>query len=236
MKAGMSLTCRLYHFSGRDMKFLTRALWVILPVVANGSMAADMRDRVRLPRADERPPVTEAQASDLTLTLTETAVRPIQSWLRTDGVLGSDGKVITVRLPAEEAGHISLGQRARAFPADSKASMYQARITRITQQGNRSQVEATLSGVGHIDARYLLEIVVERGEFLSVPNEAIIEEGDHRVVYVQQAPGDYEPRNVSTGLQGERYTQVIEGLSPGEQVVTTGSFFIDAEYKMKGGN
>ena len=32
-----------------------------------------------------------------------------------------------------------------------------------------------------------MEIVAERGRFLSVPNEAIIEEGDRRVVYVQRA-------------------------------------------------
>jgi len=216
------------------MKMLSR-WWVVLPAVVATSFAADMRDRVRLKRA-EKPAVTEVQATDLTLTLTETTVRPIQSWLRTDGVLGRDGKVITAYLPASEASHISLGQRARAFPADSKASMYQARITRIVQRGNRSQVEATLSGIGHDDARYLLEIVIERGEFLSVPNEAIIEEGDRRVVYVQRAPGDFEPREIGTGLQGERYTQVLEGLSPGEQVATTGSFFIDADYKMKGGN
>ena len=28
--------------------------------------------------------------------------------------------------------------------------------------------------------------------------------------------------------------EVLEGLKPGEQVVTFGSFFIDAEYQLKG--
>ena len=35
-------------------------------------------------------------------------------------------------------------------------------------------------------------------------------------------------------LQGELFTQVLEGLQPGEQVITIGSFFIDAEHKLKG--
>jgi hypothetical protein len=30
------------------------------------------------------------------------------------------------------------------------------------------------------------------------------------------------------------FTQVIDGLKSGEQVVTIGSFFIDAEHKLKG--
>ena len=55
-----------------------------------------------------------------------------------------------------------------------------------------------------------MEIVVERGPFLSVPNEAIIEEGDRHVVYVQQQAGQYVPAEIHTGIQGELYTQVVE--------------------------
>ena len=79
-----------------------------------------------------------------------------------------------------------------------------------------------------------MEIVVEQGPFLSVPNEAIIEEGDKHIVYVQQQPGQYVPQEIHTGIQGELYTQVLDGLNDGAQVVTFGSFFIDAEHKLKG--
>ena len=68
---------------------------------------------------------------------------------------------------------------------------------------------------------------------VSVPNEAIIEEGDRRLVYVQQ--GDqYLPQEIKTGIQGELYTQILDGLTDGNQVVTFGSFFIDSEFKLKG--
>jgi Cu(I)/Ag(I) efflux system membrane fusion protein len=53
-------------------------------------------------------------------------------------------------------------------------------------------------------------------------------------VYVPQGQGRYVPRAIRTGVQGELFTQVVEGLKPGEQVVTFGSFFIDAEYQLKG--
>jgi hypothetical protein len=36
------------------------------------------------------------------------------------------------------------------------------------------------------------------------------------------------------GVQGELFTEVVKGLMPGEQVVTFGSFFIDADHKLKG--
>jgi len=39
---------------------------------------------------------------------------------------------------------------------------------------------------------------------------------------------------VQIGLQGELFTEVTGGLKEGEQVVTFGSFFIDADHKLKG--
>jgi hypothetical protein len=78
-----------------------------------------------------------------------------------------------------------------------------------------------------------VEIITEHAALLSIPNEAIIEEGERQVVYVQRKSGDFEPRVIHTGVQGELYTQVLDGLADGEPVVTFGSFFIDAEYKMK---
>ena len=80
-----------------------------------------------------------------------------------------------------------------------------------------------------------MEIVVERGPFLSVPNEAIIEEGDTHVVYVQRQPGQYVPQEIHTGIQGELlHAGRSTASKDGDQVVTFGSFFIDAEHKLKG--
>ena len=138
-------------------------------------------------------------------------------------------------MPAAEGALVRVGQRVRAFPPESRSRMYQARVSQVAPRGDRTLVSATLVGTGASgSARYILEIVTERGEFLSVPNEALIETGGTRVVYVLQPGGAYAPREVSTGVQGELFTQVTDGLKAGEQVVTIGSFFIDAEHKLKG--
>ena len=79
-----------------------------------------------------------------------------------------------------------------------------------------------------------MEVVTEDGEHLSVPNEAIIERGGQTLVYVQGAGGEYTPREIKVGVQGELFTQVAGRPEKGEQVVTIGSFFIDAEHKLKG--
>jgi multidrug efflux pump subunit AcrA (membrane-fusion protein) len=113
--------------------------------------------------------------------------------------------------------------------------MYQALVTRVVPRTGGVAVEASLASTGRPNTTvYVLEIVVEQGPFLSVPNEAIIEEGNKHIVYVQQQPGQYVPREIHTGMQGELYTQVLDGVKDGDQVVTFGSFFIDAEQKLKG--
>jgi Cu(I)/Ag(I) efflux system membrane fusion protein len=193
-----------------------------------------MRDHTRLtPRGSTS--VTESQAKELTLTLTQVAVRPIQVWVRTAGLVDGMKKVVTAAVTPAEGAFVRVGQRVRAFPPESRASMYQARISQVVPQGDRVLVKATLAGPGRQEStRYVLEIVTERGDLLSVPNEAIIETGGKQVVYVQEQQGRYVPREAQLGVQGELYTQILSGLKAGDQVVTFGSFFIDAQHKLTG--
>src|SRR5262245_56183354 len=177
--------------------------------------------------------VSDEQASDVTLTLNPVSVRPIQTWVRTAGRIAKSGKLVTAYVRSPEASFVKAGQRVRAFPPESKSSMFQAWVTKVTPKDGGSMVEVTLSGAGHPDStNYVMEIVTVRGEFLSIPNEAIIEEGTKRVVYVQRQ-GQYVPVEVQTGIQGELYTAVESGLAEGDQVVSFGSFFVDSEYKLK---
>jgi hypothetical protein len=181
--------------------------------------------------------ITETQASELTLTLTEAAMRPIQTWVRTAGTLDGTGHVLTTFLRSPEAELIEVGQRLRTYSVASRTQMQQGRVTRVTSEAGGARVEATLTAAARTTgARYLMEIVVERGPFLSVPNVSIIEEGGNRVVYVQRATGEYSARTIQIGLEGELYTQVTDGLAEGDQVVSIGSFFVDADNKLKGGS
>jgi len=179
--------------------------------------------------------VSEAQANDLTLTLSTASLRLVQTWIRTAGTIDKSGKILTASLAGKDAALVKVGQRLRAFPPSSKSSMYQAYVTRVAALPGGAAVEASLSGSGRQNTtHYVMEIVVERGPFLAIPNEAIIEEGDRRVVYVQRTAGQYVPQEIRTGIQGELLTEIVDGLKEGDQVVTFGSFFIDAEHKLKG--
>ena len=231
------------------LKFIFKALNLLLLLLATSSLRAQgVRDHTRENTTDPArlryrlgdntkangAAVSDEQASVVTLTLNAVAVRPIQTWVRTAGKIDKTDKVVTAIVHAPESSYVKAGQRVRAFPPESKSSMFQAYVTKISPRPGGITVEVTLSGKGHPDSsNYVMEIVTERGEFLSIPNEAIIEEGTKHIVYVPREGGQYGPVEIEMGIQGELYTAVEKGLKDGDQVVSFGSFFIDSEYKLK---
>ena len=69
---------------------------------------------------------------------------------------------------------------------------------------------------------------------LLVPREAVIETGERKVVFVATEPGHFEPRTVETGPPGaDGVVSVVQGLAPGERVVVSGQFLLDAESRLR---
>lgn len=195
--------------------------------------AADVRERTR--PADLAPAALSAsQAADITLTPTETAFRPIQSWVRSAGTVDRAARTVTAWVGAGDAGKLRIGQRLRGFAVDARTRMQQGRVSVLTRHAGGAWLVATFAGdINPSGAtRYLLEIVTEQGPYLSIPNVAIIDDGLQRVVYQQRGAGDYVRRVIHTGIEGELYTQVLDGLNDGDLVISIGSFFVDAEQKL----
>lgn len=69
---------------------------------------------------------------------------------------------------------------------------------------------------------------------LVIPTESIIHSGERQIVFVTKELGKYESREVVTGLVGDGHrTQVLSGLSEGENVVTSGQFLLDSESQLQ---
>lgn len=71
------------------------------------------------------------------------------------------------------------------------------------------------------------------GRWVAAPDSAIIDSGKRQIVLVERGEGRYEPRAVKLGARVPGYAQVLEGLAPGERVVTSATFLIDAESNLK---
>ena len=69
---------------------------------------------------------------------------------------------------------------------------------------------------------------------LVIPQEAVIDSGLRKVVFVALGDGKYEPRQVTLGVEGEKNTfQVLEGLNEGDTIVTSAQFMFDSESRLR---
>jgi Cu/Ag efflux protein CusF len=69
---------------------------------------------------------------------------------------------------------------------------------------------------------------------LLVPSEAVIRTGRRTLVMLAAGDGRYHPAEVRIGREAGGETEILAGLSPGENVVVSGQFLIDSEASLSG--
>ena len=67
---------------------------------------------------------------------------------------------------------------------------------------------------------------------VSIPQEAILDSGMQKIVYVETSAGVFEPRKVTVGAAFGDYITITSGLKFGERIVVSGNFLIDSESRM----
>jgi len=68
---------------------------------------------------------------------------------------------------------------------------------------------------------------------VAVPDSAVIDSGARQIVLIARGEGRFEPRVIKMGRRGDGYVEVLEGVTEGEEVVTTATFLIDAESNLR---
>jgi Cu(I)/Ag(I) efflux system membrane fusion protein/cobalt-zinc-cadmium efflux system membrane fusion protein len=68
----------------------------------------------------------------------------------------------------------------------------------------------------------------------AVPTEAVIRSGKRNIMFVAKGGGKFEPRDVVLGPEGQDgLVQILAGIQPGEEVVTSAQFLLDSESRLK---
>jgi multidrug efflux pump subunit AcrA (membrane-fusion protein)/YHS domain-containing protein len=68
----------------------------------------------------------------------------------------------------------------------------------------------------------------------AIPSDAVIRTGTRNIVFVAKGGGKFEPRDVVLGPEGQNsLVQVLAGLVPKENIVTSAQFMIDSESRLK---
>jgi cobalt-zinc-cadmium efflux system membrane fusion protein len=73
-------------------------------------------------------------------------------------------------------------------------------------------------------------LVAEEPDAIAVPSAALQWKGLEALVFVRQQDGlSFEPRPVRLGLRDDEYTEILDGLRPGEIIATAGSHMLRSQ-------
>ncbi len=81
--------------------------------------------------------------------------------------------------------------------------------------------------------KYLAKLAVPPvGKVLVVPESAVIDTGDKKIVYIEHEPGVFDGIRVELGPEANGFFPVVSGLQAGDRVAAAGAFLIDAETRL----
>ncbi|WP_296897287.1 hypothetical protein [Thiohalocapsa sp.] len=68
---------------------------------------------------------------------------------------------------------------------------------------------------------------------LKMPTQALIGTGERESGVLALGDGRFQPVDVVTGMQRAGEAEILSGLEPGDEVVTSGQFLIDSESNLQ---
>ena len=139
-------------------------------------------------------------------------------------------------VPETDAPYIERGQTVEVRVLALPGQVFKAKLTAIGAQVDavtrRVPVRATLANPDgklkpHMFASFSIITSSGDSQAPSVPEEAIVREGDEARVWVVAPNNTLSLRSIHTGRSNDGMVEVLDGLKAGERVVTRGSLFID---------
>lgn len=141
-----------------------------------------------------------------------------------------DAPWVEVGQPAQmelsyEEGRVYEGRVAYIYPTLNEVS--RTLTVRLEFENPRIRLKPGMFATVYIQYRRV-------DDALAIPTEAILDSGRRKIVFVALGGGRFEPREIVTGLVGDRHvTEVLSGLAEGEEVVVSGQFLLDSESQLQ---
>ncbi len=139
----------------------------------------------------------------------------------------------------KEAGLVTIGQAARVRLLADPAFLGTAKVVRRDQSLDPTsrtlsfwlELDQKPSTQFHDNMLTNISLILQTAEpTLAIPQESLVKESNRRYVFVKQADGRFERRNVTTGRFDERFIEVISGLKIDEEVASWGAVELQSAY------
>ncbi|MFM9936280.1 MAG: efflux RND transporter periplasmic adaptor subunit [Novosphingobium sp.] len=239
---------QLPEWGGAQTEFLS------VKRLGNPALTAAARQRLRLLGMSENviAGVERSGRTGGTVTVTSPIGGVIQTLDARAGVTLAAGQTLAqvtgigtvwlnAAVPEAQAGQIRVGQNATAaltaFPAEPFAGRVIAILPTAQADSRTLTVRIELVNRGGRLRPGMSANVSLGGDAktaLLIPSEAVIRTGTRTIVMLASKDGRYHPAEVRTAREGGGQTEILQGLSEGEQVVVSGQFLIDSEASLTG--
>ena len=121
------------------------------------------------------------------------------------------------------------------YPLTGKISFIEPVVENRTRTARVRVQLPNPDGMLRPDRYARLNLRIELGERLVVPEQAVIFAGESRVVFMDLGDGRLLPKKIKTGVRNDDFIEVLDGLTAGDAIVTSGNFLIASESKLKSG-
>jgi membrane fusion protein, copper/silver efflux system len=139
-----------------------------------------------------------------------------------------------------DAGAVRIGQQATVDVTAYPGRRFTARVAYIQPLMNAEtrtlQVRLEMDNPGLLlkpEMFVNVDLATGVASRLLVPVNAVLNSGLRQTVFVDRGNGFLEPRAVRTGQQFNDRVEILEGLQPGERIVTSGTFLVDSESQLQ---
>ncbi len=140
-----------------------------------------------------------------------------------------------------ELPYIQVGQAARITSSYDPSALLGGRLTFIYPTIDLETRTATArfeldNPGGKLKPGMFVDVAlaVPLGEGLIVPKDAVLESGERQIIFVRRGGGKLAWRQVKLGARAGGWVEIVEGVTEGEEVVTSANFLIDSESQVKG--
>ncbi len=145
---------------------------------------------------------------------------------------------VVARIPEHEAALLKPGTRARVRVPAACDITFKSQLLRFGTEADRKH--GTVEAVFRLPNRELLmrpgmrsELRIsaaERPKVTAVPRESVQGSGTQRFVFIKdyEIPHAFVRVPVVTGQRNDRFVEIVKGLMPGDEVVTTGAYALSS--------
>lgn len=144
---------------------------------------------------------------------------------------------VIAEVKERDIGAVKIGQEAVFFVLAFPGEKFRGKVVRT---GNQVETESRTLEVrievdnsdGRLKAGMFADVEIVTttlNDVVVVPDRAIQTDEDRQIVFVALDANRFQKRVVKLGMEQHGRAQIVEGLKPGEQVVTDGSFILKSE-------